>query len=55
MKKILVLNGSPTPKGNTAALIDAFMKGAEEAGNKIHFPARPLQGKRQHAMFPRNG
>lgn len=36
MKKILVLNGSPTPKGNTAALIDAFMKGAEEAGNIVN-------------------
>lgn len=31
-KKILILNGSPRAKGNTAALIDAFTEGAEAAG-----------------------
>lgn len=34
-KKIMVLNGSPRPKGNTAALIDQFIKGAEEAGHQV--------------------
>lgn len=34
-KKIVVLNGSPRPKGNTAALIDAFSQGAEKAGHKV--------------------
>jgi len=32
---VLVLNGSPHPNGNTAALIEAFRKGAEENGNKV--------------------
>ncbi len=35
-KKIMVLNGSPRKSGNTAALIAAFTKGAEEAGNLVH-------------------
>ena len=34
-KKILILNGSPRPKGNTAALIDAFVCGAESAGHSV--------------------
>ena len=34
-KKILILNGSPRKKGNTAALIDAFSAGAAEAGHEI--------------------
>lgn len=34
-KKITVLNGSPRPNGNTAALINAFTKGAEGVGNKV--------------------
>lgn len=34
-KKIVVLNGSPRPKGNTAALIDQFVKGAGEAGHQV--------------------
>ena len=33
--KILVLNGSPHPSGNTKALVDAFKKGAESAGNEV--------------------
>ena len=28
--QILVLNGSPRPHGNTAAMVEAFRKGAEE-------------------------
>lgn len=34
-KKIIILNGSPRKLGNTAALIAAFTKGAEEAGNQV--------------------
>lgn len=34
-RKIVVLNGSPRAKGNTAALIDSFTKRAEEAGNTV--------------------
>ena len=30
-----MLNGSPRPKGNTAALIDQFVKGAGEAGHQV--------------------
>ena len=31
-KKIVILNGSPRPKGNTSALVEEFKRGAEEAG-----------------------
>lgn len=34
-KKILVLNGSPRKNGNTAALIDNFVRGAQESGNTV--------------------
>lgn len=34
-KKILILNGSPRKNGNTSVLIDAFSKGAIEAGNSV--------------------
>lgn len=34
-KKIVILNGSPRLSGNTAALIEAFTKGAEEAGHSV--------------------
>ncbi len=34
-KKILILNGSPRPKGNTASLCEAFIKGAEEQGHSV--------------------
>ena len=33
--KIAVLNGSPRPKGNTAALVAAFKEGAESAGHQV--------------------
>ena len=33
--KILVLNGSPHPKGNTAKMIAAFREGAEANGHQI--------------------
>lgn len=35
MKKIVVLNGSMRPNGNTSALIDEFVRGAEEAGSAV--------------------
>ena len=34
-KNIIILNGSPRLKGNTAMLCDAFMKGAESAGHAV--------------------
>lgn len=34
-KKIIILNGSPRPKGNTAALIAAFTEGATQAGHTV--------------------
>ena len=36
MQKVLILNGSPTPKGNTMALIEAFEEGARRAGNIVN-------------------
>ena len=35
-KNILVLNGSPKMAGNTAALTDAFCRGAQAAGHTVH-------------------
>lgn len=34
-KKIIILNGSPRPNGNTAALIQSFADGAAEAGHTV--------------------
>lgn len=34
-KNVLVLNGSPRREGNTAALVDAFAEGAEQAGGTV--------------------
>lgn len=34
-KKIVILNGSPRKRGNTAALIEEFARGAKEAGNTV--------------------
>ena len=33
--RILVLNGSPRPKGNTKQMIDAFREGAESVGHQV--------------------
>lgn len=33
--KILVLNGSPRPNGNTEAMVEAFVNGAKENGHDI--------------------
>ena len=35
MKKIMVIAGGGRPKGNTAQLVEAFCKGAEEAGHQV--------------------
>lgn len=35
VRKIIVLNGSPRKKGNTAALVREFVKGAEEVGCQV--------------------
>lgn len=35
MMKILVLNGSPRPNGNTAAMVNAFVEGAQQNGHDI--------------------
>lgn len=34
-KKIVILNGSPRIKGNTSGLVDAFKRGAEDAGHSV--------------------
>lgn len=36
MSKILILNGSPRPKGNTVRLIDAFAEGAQNMGHTVY-------------------
>lgn len=33
--KILVLNGSPRPNGNTAKMVSAFTEGAQSAGSEV--------------------
>ena len=35
MKNILIIVGSGRPGGNTAMLVDAFTRGAEEAGHHV--------------------
>lgn len=35
MKKILIIQGGGRPKGNTAQLVDAFARGAEDAGHQV--------------------
>lgn len=34
-RKVVILNGSPRANGNTAALVDALIKGAEGAGHTV--------------------
>lgn len=34
--KILVLNGSPRAHGNTAAMVEQFVRGARESGNEVN-------------------
>ena len=36
MKKIVVLSGSPHHPGTSEQLVDAFVKGAIEAGNELY-------------------
>ncbi len=33
--KVLILNGSPHPSGNTKAMVEAFTKGAKSAGHEV--------------------
>ena len=35
MKNILVIQGGGRPKGNTAQLIDSFVKGVAESGHQV--------------------
>lgn len=35
MMRILVLNGSPRPEGNTKQMVDAFREGAASTGHKV--------------------
>ena len=35
MAKIVVFNGGPRARGNTAAMVDAFIDGAKSAGNEV--------------------
>ena len=35
MKKILVIQGGGRPHGNTAQLVESFVRGAEDAGNSV--------------------
>ena len=35
MKQILIIQGGGRPKGNTAQLVAAFKRGAEEAGHHV--------------------
>ena len=46
-KQIMVLNGSPRKSGNTSALVDAFVRGAEEAGHRVtvfHLDSMDIHG-----------
>lgn len=43
-KKIIILNGSPRLKGNTAALCQAFKDGAEQSGHDVKlFNLQPMK------------
>ena len=47
MKKVLILEGSPRRKGNSAILCEEFAHGAEEAGcsvEKVHVAAKKIAG-----------
>lgn len=35
MKKVLIIQGGGRPNGNTSQLVDAFVKGTEEAGHQV--------------------
>ncbi len=35
MKKVLILSGSPRKGGNSDTLCNQFMRGAQEAGNRV--------------------
>lgn len=50
--KILVLNGSPRPNGNTAAMVGAFAEGARESGHEV--TVVPVCQKKLAAALPVN-
>ena len=53
-KKILILNGSPRSKGNTAMLCDAFSAGARSAGHQVtRFDLHRLPGLCEGRQGPR--
>ncbi|MEG1496265.1 MAG: flavodoxin family protein [Clostridiales bacterium] len=58
-KRILVITGSPKPKGNTNTLADAFIEGAKAQGNtvtKIHVGSSNVHGcKDCKYCFKHNG
>ena len=37
LQKIVILNGSPRPFGNTKSLINAFTEGAKSKGHEVIF------------------
>ena len=46
-KQIMIPNGSPRKNGNTSALVEAFAKGAEEAGHTVtifHLDSMEIHG-----------
>ncbi len=42
--RILVLNGSPRPKGNTKQMVAAFRVGAESAGHQVDVCRKKIAG-----------
>ena len=58
MKKVLILEGSPRIKGNSAILCDEFEKGAKEVGcdvEKIHITRKKIAGCLGCDACQRNG
>ncbi len=56
--RIIVLNGSPRPKGNTKQMVDAFRSGAESAGHRVDVidvcrKSIPCWGRRICLSLPR--
>ena len=43
-KKVLILSGGPRKGGNSDILCDEFLRGAQDAGNKVEGSDRPYRG-----------